>query len=59
MGEPNGSPFFLERGKMKNREIAELIKSYRLGFLTARELVAILEQKLYNKTYDEEGSQKG
>lgn len=42
---------------MTNHELAKLIKSYRHGLITAKELVAILEQKLYNKAHEKENSQ--
>jgi hypothetical protein len=42
---------------MKDSEIAELIKSYRHGLITAKELVSILEKKLYNTRYGKESSE--
>ncbi|GEM_PF-2319183 len=48
--------FFLKGDLVKDSEIAKLIKSYRLGQLTAKELIAILEQKLYNTSHGKENS---
>ena len=42
---------------MKDKEIAELVKNYREGLITAKELVAILEKKLYNGWHAKENSQ--
>jgi len=56
MGEPTGSLFFLKGVYVKDREIAKLIKDYRKGLITAKELVAILEKKLYNNWHAKENS---